>query len=76
MQAARKEWNQMIKCEPKLAAVCAGLLDLLCSVDKPFYHQHMKMICAFDIPVISLQKTARKSLMYVTKRSIREESQV
>ena len=53
MLAARKEWNQMIKREPKLAAVCAGLPDLLCSVDKPFYHQHMKIICAFDIPGIA-----------------------
>ena len=53
MLAARKEWNQMIKLEPMLAAVYAGLPDLLCSVDKPFYHQHMKMICAFDIPGIA-----------------------
>ena len=53
MLAAHKECKRIIKREPKLAAVCAGLLDLLCSVDKPFYHQHMKMICAFDIPVIA-----------------------
>ena len=49
MLAARKEWNQIIKREPKLDAVCAALPDLLCSVDKPFYHQHMKMICVFCI---------------------------
>ena len=53
MLAARKEWNQIIKREPKLDAVCAALPDLLCSVDKPFYHQQMKMIYAFDIPQIA-----------------------
>ena len=53
MLAARKEWNQIIKREPKLDAVCAALPDLYRSVDKPFYHQKMKMIYAFDIPQIA-----------------------
>ena len=53
MLAAHKEWKRMVKREPKLAAVCVGLLDLLCSVDKPLYHQHMKMIDVFSIKLIA-----------------------
>ena len=53
MQADHKDWKRMVKREPKLAAICTGLPDLLCSADKTFYHQHLKMIDVFNIKLIA-----------------------